>query len=47
MAGCQSIARYHPDIDTVVIQFASTTGGDIELLANVVYGRLVRILAEQ
>ena len=26
--GYHSIARYHEDIDTVVIQFVSTTGGD-------------------
>lgn len=42
--GYHSIARYHEDIDTVVIQFVNTTGGDIELVSNVVYGRIVRIL---
>ncbi len=47
LPGYHSMARYHPDIDTVVIQFASTTGGDIELLANVVYGRILRILRGQ
>jgi CubicO group peptidase (beta-lactamase class C family) len=42
--GYQSIARYQKDIDAVVVQFVSTTGGSSELLANVVYGRIVRIL---
>jgi len=45
LPGYQSIARYHKDIDTVVVQFVSTTGGDLELLANVDYGRVVRIVA--
>lgn len=53
--GYYSIARYHADIDTVVIQFVSTTGGDTWGLAeitggkataisNIIYGRIVRIL---
>jgi D-alanyl-D-alanine carboxypeptidase len=53
--GYYSIARYHEDIDTVVIQFVSTTGGDTWGLANVVggkataisniiYNRIIRIL---
>lgn len=42
--GYYSIARYHEDIDTVVIQFVNTTGGEMELVSNVVYGRIVRIL---
>ena len=45
--GYHSIARYHDDIDTVVIQFVNTTGGDFELVSNVVYGRIVRILGRQ
>ncbi|MCP4374322.1 MAG: serine hydrolase, partial [Deltaproteobacteria bacterium] len=46
--GYQSIARYHKDIDTVVIQFVNTTGGngDSELTLNVVYDRIVRILRD-
>ncbi len=53
--GYHSIARYHKDIDTVVIQFVSTTGGDTWGLANIIggkttaistiiYNRIVRIL---
>ena len=45
--GYHSIARHHEDIDTVVIQFVNTTGGDMELVSNVVYGRIVRILGGQ
>lgn len=44
--GYQSIARYHPDIDTVVIQFTNTT--DFEgyewTLSEMVYRRIVKIL---
>lgn len=53
--GYHSIARYHEDIDTVVVQFVSTTGGDTwgtaniiggkaTALSNIIYGRIVRIL---
>ena len=53
--GYFSIARYHEDIDTVVVQFVNTNGGDTWGIANViggkatsisniVYGRIVRIL---
>lgn len=45
--GYHSIARYHKDIDTVVIQFVNTTGGDLELVTNVVYGRIIRILSRK
>lgn len=58
LPGYYSIARYHEDIDTVVVQFVSTTGGtplvqlfDITggtkvLVSNVVYDRIVKILHE-
>lgn len=42
--GYQSIARYHDDLDAVVVQFVNTTGKDTELTAMVVYDRVVRIL---
>ncbi|MEM7799129.1 MAG: serine hydrolase domain-containing protein [Chloroflexota bacterium] len=54
--GYQSIARYHSDIDTVVVQFVNTAGGTPLLplfdtrggtrvmVADVVYNRIVRIL---
>ncbi len=57
--GYQSIARYHKDIDTVVVQFVNTTGGtpmvqffDTQggtkvMVSDVVYNRIVRILHRQ
>ncbi len=57
--GYQSIARYHKDIDTVVIQFVNTNGGtpivpffDTRggtkvMVSNVVYNRIVQILREK
>ena len=45
--GYHSIARYHEDIDTVVIQFVNTTLRDTELTTIVVYDRIVRILRRQ
>ena len=47
LPGYQSIARYHKDMDTVVIQFVNTTGGETELTSNVVYNRIAKILARQ
>lgn len=55
--GYHSIARYHEDIDTVVIQFVSTTGGDTwgaanviggktTGISNIIYNRIVRILRQ-
>ncbi len=57
--GYQSIARYHKDIDTVVVQFVNTTGGtpmvqffDTQggtkvMVSDVVYNRIVKILHRQ
>ena len=45
--GYQSIARYHEEIDAVVVQFVNTTGEDSELVALVVYNRIVRLLQRQ
>lgn len=42
--GYQSIAKYHPDIDTVIIQFVNTTGGYHWNLSNIVYDRVVEIV---
>lgn len=36
--GYYSIARYHPEIDTVVVQFVSTTGGTTWALSNLTGG---------
>jgi len=44
--GYQSIAKYHQDIDTVVIQFVNTTNFDGYTwnLSEIVYSRIVKIL---
>jgi CubicO group peptidase (beta-lactamase class C family) len=47
LLGYYSIARYHEDMDTVVIQFVNTTGEDMDLVSDVVYNRIVRILHQQ
>lgn len=44
--GYSSIARYHKDIDTVVIQFTNTTGDDRVLLTQIVYARIMGILRD-
>ncbi len=47
--GYQSFAKYHKDIDTVVIQFNNTTNfiGYDWNLAEIMYSRIVRILHKQ
>jgi CubicO group peptidase (beta-lactamase class C family) len=47
VAGYSSIARYHPDIDAVVIQFVNTSGGNSWTATEVVYDRVVRILRRE
>ncbi len=53
--GYYSIARYYEDIDTVVVQFVNTTGGETwgtanvvggkaTAISNIIYNRIVRIL---
>lgn len=55
LPGYYSIARYHEDIDKVVIQFVNTTGGDTwgisditggktAGISDIIYNRIVRIL---
>tara|TARA_R110002073_G_scaffold18736_4_gene68997 strand:+ start:2160 stop:3209 length:1050 start_codon:yes stop_codon:yes gene_type:complete len=47
LAGYSSIARYHPDIDAVVIQFVNTSGGNSWTATEVVYDRVLRILRRE
>lgn len=49
LPGYQSIAKYHKDIDTVVIQFNNTSNFDGYdwSLAEIIYGRIVKLLAKQ
>lgn len=47
LGGYSSIARYHKDIDTVVIQFVNTSGGNSWMITEVIYNRILRILRKQ
>ncbi|NMR26655.1 beta-lactamase family protein [Pseudoalteromonas sp. NEC-BIFX-2020_015] len=42
--GYSSIARYHKDIDTVVVQFINTNGNDTVMLSGIIYNRIIDIL---
>lgn len=44
LGGYSSIARYHKDIDTVVIQFVNTSGGDSWMISEISYSRILKIL---
>jgi hypothetical protein len=47
--GYQSIAKYHEDIDTVVVQFVNTTdfSGYNWSTGEIVYSRIVKILRRE
>lgn len=45
LPGYQSIARYHKDIDAVVIQFMNTSGGDMWTISEIVYNRIIKIIS--
>lgn len=47
LPGYSSIARYHKDIDRVVIQFVNTSGGDSWMASELIYNRVIRILRKQ
>lgn len=47
LPGYQSIARYHKDIDAVVIQFVNTSGGNAWPISEIVYNRIIRIIRMQ
>ena len=44
LPGYSSIARYYKDIDTVVVMFVNTSGGNSWTTLEVVYNRIVKIL---
>ncbi|MFZ6799532.1 serine hydrolase domain-containing protein [Undibacterium sp. Di24W] len=44
LGGYSSIARYHKDIDTVVIQFVNTSGGNSWMISEIIYNRIIKIL---
>jgi D-alanyl-D-alanine carboxypeptidase len=47
LPGYSGIARYYKDIDTVVIMFVNTSGGNSWTTLEIVYNRIVRILRKQ
>lgn len=44
LPGYQSIASYQKDIDTVVIQFVNTSGGNSWTKSEIIYNRIIKIL---
>lgn len=44
LPGYSSIARYHPSLDTVVVQFVNTSGGYSWNVHEIIYNRVVEIL---
>ena len=47
LPGYSCIARYHKDIDAVVVQFVNTSGGYTWNVTEVIYNRIVKILRRQ
>ena len=47
LPGYQSIARYHKDIDAVVIQFVNTSGGNAWTTSEIVYNNIIKILRKK
>ncbi len=45
LPGYQTIARYHPDLDAVVVQFVNTNGGNTVMMHGATYRRIVNILS--
>lgn len=45
LPGYQSIARYHKDLDAVIILFVNTSGGKMWTIGEMVYNRIVRIVS--
>ncbi|MBN3580963.1 beta-lactamase family protein [Algoriphagus aestuarii] len=44
LPGYQSIARYHPEIDAIVVQFVNTSGELAWSVHEMVYSRIIKIL---
>jgi len=47
LPGYQSIAKYHQDIDTIVVQFVNTSGGESWTISEIIYNRIIKILRRQ
>lgn len=46
LPGYQSIARYHKDVDAVVVLFVNTSGGDTWTKSEIIYNRIIKILGK-
>ena len=47
LPGYSSIAKYHKDIDAVIVQFVNTSGGYTWNLSEMIYGRITKILKKR
>jgi len=47
LPGYQSIAKYHKDMDAIVIQFVNTSGAYSWTISEIIYNRIVKILKLQ
>jgi hypothetical protein len=47
LPGYSSIAHYYKDMDTVVIQFVNTSGGNSWMITEIIYNRIIKILRKQ
>lgn len=46
LPGYQSVAQYHKDIDTVVIQFVNTSGKNSWTVSKIIYNRILKLLRQ-
>ena len=47
LPGYSSIARYHEDLDAIVIQFVNTSGGTSWTKTEIIYNRIISIIKEE
>ena len=47
LPGYSSIAKYYKDMDTVVVQFVNTSGGETWNITEIVYNRIIKIIQKQ
>ncbi len=47
LPGYSSIARYHKNIDAVVVQFVNTSGGYSWNLSEIVYKRIMQLVKKE
>jgi CubicO group peptidase (beta-lactamase class C family) len=47
LPGYSSIARYHKDLDTVVVQFINTSGGKTWTITEIIYKKIIKILRKE